>query len=41
MGSILEVENTDSRDKETFKIVGSTEADILAIPATISNDSAV
>jgi len=41
MGSIVEIENTDSKDKEKFKIVGSTEADILADTPTISNESPV
>ena len=41
MWSIVEIENTDNKDKETFKIVGSTEADILAELPTISNDSPV
>jgi len=41
MGAIVEIENTDSKEKETFKIVGSTEADILAETPTISNESPV
>ena len=41
MWSIVEIENIDSKEKEIFKIVGSTEADILAETATISNDSPV
>ncbi len=41
MWSVVEIQNIDSKDKETFKIVGSTEADILAEMPTISNDSPV
>jgi len=41
MGSTIEIENVDTWEKETFKIVGSTEADILAKTPTISNESAV
>jgi len=41
MGSIIEIENCDTKEKETFKIVGSTEADILAETPTISNESSV
>lgn len=41
MGSIIEIENTSGWEKYTFKIVGSTEADILAETPTISNESAV
>jgi len=32
---------TDSKDKEVYKIVGTTEADILAETPTISNESLV
>ena len=41
MGSIVEIQNTDSKEKETFKIVGSTESDILAETPTISNECPV
>ena len=41
MGSTIEIENLNGWEKETFKIVGSTEADILAETPTISNESAV
>jgi transcription elongation GreA/GreB family factor len=41
MGSTIEIENLETKEKEVFKIVGSTEADILAEIPTISNESAV
>ncbi len=41
MWSVVEIQNTDSKEKEKFKIVGSTESDILAELPTISNDSLV
>jgi transcription elongation factor GreA len=41
MWSIVEIENIDTKEKETLKIVGSTESDILAETPTISNDSPV
>ncbi len=41
MGSIVEVENTDTKEKEKFKIMWSTEADILAKIPQISNESPV
>jgi len=41
MWSVVEVENTNTKEKETFKIVGSTEADILAEQPKISNESPV
>lgn len=41
MGSLVEVENINTKEKETFKIVGSTEADILAEVPKISNESPV
>ncbi len=41
MGSIVEIENTNTKEKETFKIVGWTESDILAETPMISNDSLV
>jgi transcription elongation factor GreA len=39
--SIVEIEGVISKEKEKFKIVGSTEADILAELPRISNESAV
>lgn len=41
MWSIVEVENIESKEKESFKIVGSTEADIMAELPRISNESPV
>lgn len=41
MWSVVEVENVENKEKETFKIVGSTEADILAEVPRISNESPV
>lgn len=37
----VEIENINTKVKEKFKIVGSTEADILSENPSISNDSAV
>lgn len=39
--SVIEIQNLDTNEKETIKIVGTTEADILAEIATISNESPV
>lgn len=39
--SIVEVKNIDEKEIETYKIVGSTEADILSKLPTISNESPV
>jgi len=41
MWAIVEIESTETKEKETVKIVGSTESDILAKPSLISNDSPV
>jgi transcription elongation GreA/GreB family factor len=41
MGSVVKVENINTKEIETFKIVGSTEADILAEVPKISNESPV
>ena len=41
MGTIVTIEDTSNKQKETFKIVGTTEADILAELPRISNESAV
>jgi len=38
---LVEIQNLDSKEKEKFKIVGSTESDILAEIPMISNDSPV
>ena len=41
MWSIVEIQNTDSNEIEKFKIVGSTESDILAELPMISNECLV
>jgi len=41
MWTIVTIENTLNKEKETFKIVGTTEADILADLPRISNESLV
>lgn len=41
MWSIVEIQNINTKEVETFKIVGSTEADILAEIPKISNESPV
>lgn len=41
MWSIVEVENIDTKEKDTLKIVGATESNILAETPTISNESPV
>ncbi|MDP2091150.1 MAG: transcription elongation factor GreA [Candidatus Gracilibacteria bacterium] len=41
MGSKVEVQNVETKEIETFKIVGSTESDILAEIPMISNESPV
>jgi len=41
MGSIVEIKNIETKEKEEFKIVWSTESDILADLPTISNESPV
>ena len=41
MGAIVTIENLESKEKESFKIVGTTEADILAEIPRISNESLV
>lgn len=41
MWSIVEIQNIDTKEIETFKIVGSTESDILADIPMISNESLV
>ncbi len=39
--SIVEIENIETKEKENLQIVWTTEADILAKPARISNESPV
>lgn len=41
MWSVVEIQNIETKEKEIFKIVGSTESDILAEIPMISNDSPV
>jgi transcription elongation factor GreA len=41
MGSIVTILNTDTKEEVAYKIVGSTEADILAETPMISNESPV
>ena len=41
MWTIVEIENLETKEKGKYKIVGTTEADILAEPAKISNESPV
>lgn len=41
MGSIVKLMNTETKEETEYKIVGSTEADILAEVPRISNESPV
>lgn len=41
MGMIVHLEDTATKEVESYKIVGTTEADILSETPTISNESAV
>ena len=41
ISSVVKIENTESKEKEEYKIVGITETDILANPKKISNESPV
>lgn len=41
MGMTIIIQESDSKEKESYKIVGTTEADILADLPTISNESQV
>lgn len=41
MWAIVEIENITSKEKEKYKIVGSTESDIMATVPMISNESPV
>ncbi|MDD2871610.1 MAG: transcription elongation factor GreA [Candidatus Gracilibacteria bacterium] len=41
MGSIVEIQNIDTKEIEILKIVGSTESDILAETPMISNECPV
>jgi len=41
MGSVVVIENLETKEKNTYKIVGSTESDILGEEPRISNESPV
>ena len=41
IGSIVEIQNIEKKEKETLKIVGSTEADIFSEPKRVSNESPI
>jgi transcription elongation factor GreA len=41
MGSVVTLQNNETKEAISYKIVGSTEADILAEVPKISNDSPV
>ena len=41
MWAEIEIKKTDSKEKEVYVIVWTTEADILAVPPKISNDSPI
>lgn len=41
MWSVVEIKNIQTKEKDILKIVGSTEANILAETPTISNDSPI
>lgn len=41
MWAVVEIENNESKEKESYKIVGSTESDIMEEVPRISNDSPV
>lgn len=41
MGSVVKLMNTETKEETEYKIVGSTEADILAETPRISNESPV
>ena len=41
IGSIVTIENIETKQKEQYKIVGTMEADILAEPPKISNESII
>jgi len=41
MWTIVTIENIDTKEKESYKIVGTTESDILAEIPKISNESPV
>jgi transcription elongation factor GreA len=38
---LVTITDTEKNEAETFKIVGTTEADILTTPAKISNESPI
>ncbi|RAL55494.1 transcription elongation factor GreA [Candidatus Gracilibacteria bacterium GN02-872] len=41
IGTIVEIENLETKEKEILKIVGSTEVDIFSEPKMISNESPI
>lgn len=41
MWAVVEIENITSKEKEKYKIVGSTESDVMATVPMISNESPV
>lgn len=41
IGAVVTITELEKKETETFKIVGTTEADILSSPAKISNESPV
>ncbi|MDR0771523.1 MAG: GreA/GreB family elongation factor [Candidatus Peribacteria bacterium] len=41
IGAVVTIENLETKEKDTLKIVGSTESDILADLPTISNESPI
>lgn len=41
IGALVTITDTEKNEAETFKIVGTTEADILTTPAKISNESPI
>lgn len=41
IGSLVEIQNLETKEKENLKIVGSTEADIFSNPKMISNESPI
>jgi transcription elongation GreA/GreB family factor len=41
MWATVKLQNIETKDKLDYKIVGSTESDIMATPPMISNDSPI
>ncbi len=41
MWSVVEIQNLETKEKDTLKIVGATESNILAETPTISNESPI